>query len=156
MMTLIKNLMPNPTVIICTVAIAVATSAGWVANGWRLNGKIDRMMAEYSQAMAQAGQNAMRESARLQKLKDEALNEANRIAQVNAKAAAAARTELDRLRRQLANATDLSTATCPSTRDYAATLATVFGECATRIGELAEKADGHAADSRTLEGAFPK
>jgi hypothetical protein len=114
------------------------------------------MMSEYSQAMAQAGQNAMLESARLQKLKDEALNEANRIAQKNALAATAARAELDRLRRQLATAADLSTSTCPSARDYAATLAVVFGECSTRIGELAEKADGHALDSRTLEGAFPK
>lgn len=98
----------------------------------------------------------MLESARLQKLKDEALNEANRIAQQNAKAATNARTELDRLRRQLASTADLSTSTCPSARNYAATLATVFGECATRIGELAEKADGHALDSRTLNGAFPK
>ena len=98
----------------------------------------------------------MREAARLQKLKDEALNEANKIAQQNAKAAASARTELDRLRRQLASANDLSTASCPSTRDYATTLAVVFGECATRIGELAEKADGHSLDSRTLNGAFPK
>jgi hypothetical protein len=114
------------------------------------------MMSEYSQAMAQAGQNAMLESARLQKLKDEALNEANRIAQKNALAATAARAELDRLRRQLATTADLSTSTCASTRNYAATLSTVFGECSTRISELAEKADGHAADSRTLEGAFPK
>ena len=98
----------------------------------------------------------MLESARLQKLKDEALNEANRIAQDNAKSAASARSELDRLRRQLASANDLSTASCPSTRQYATTLATVFGECATRIIQLAEKADGHALDSRTLNGAFPK
>jgi hypothetical protein len=144
------------TLIAAAASLAIGLLSGWTANGWRLNAKIDRMMAEYSQAMAQAGQNAMLESARLQKLKDEALNEANRIAQENAKAAAAARGELDRLRRQLASTADLSTATCPSTRDYAATLATVFGECATRIGELAEKADGHAADSRTLNGAFPK
>jgi hypothetical protein len=98
----------------------------------------------------------MLESVRLQKLKDEALNEANKIAQKNAQAAASARSELDRLRKQIATANDLSTATCPSTRQYSATLATVFGECATRIGELAEKADGHALDSRTLNGAFPK
>ena len=148
--------MPSPVIIIYAVSIAVAAAGGWTMNGWRLNSKIDRMVAEHSQAMAQAGQNAMLEAARLQKLKDEALNEANRIAQQNAKAAAAARSELDRLRRQLANANDLSTATCPSTRDYAATLATVFGECATRIGELAEKADGHAVDSATLNGAWPR
>ena len=143
--------------LIAAIAVSIiAFTSGWVTQGWRMNSKIDRMIADHGQAMAQAGQNAMMESARLQKLKDEALNEANRIAQQNAQAAAAARTELDRLRRQLASANDLSTATCPSTRDYAATLATVFGECATRIGELAEKADGHAADSATLNGAWSK
>ena len=144
------------TLIAAAASLAIGLATGWTANGWRLNGKIDRMVAEHSQALAQAGQNAMLEAARLQKLKDEAVNEANRIAQVNAKAAAAARSELDRLRRQLASATDLSTSTCASTRDYAATLATVFGECATRIGEMAKDADGHAADSRTLEGAWPR
>ena len=144
------------TLIAAAASLVIGLATGWTANGWRLNGKIDRMVAEHSQALAQAGQNAILEAARLQKQKDEDVNEANRIAQVNAKAAAAARSELDRLRRQLASTNDLSTATCPSTRDYAATLATVFGECATRIGELAEKADGHAVDSRTLEGAWPK
>ena len=144
------------TLIAAAASLAIGLATGWTANGWRLNGKIDRMVAEHSQALAQAGQNAMLEAARLQKQKDEAVNEANRIAQVNAKAATAARAELDRLRRQLASATDLSTATCASTRDYAATLATVFGECATRIGEMAKDADGHAADSRTLEGAWPR
>jgi hypothetical protein len=114
------------------------------------------MLAEYSQAMAQAGQNAMLESARLQKLKDEALNEANKIAQANAKSAASARAELDRLRRQIASSNDLSAATCPSTRQYATTLATVFGECSTRLTEVAKDADGHAVDSRTLEKAWPK
>ncbi len=143
-------------VIAAASALIIGASSGWIANGWRLTGQIDRLRADHSQALAQAGQNAMLESARLQKLKDEALNEANKIAQDNAKSAASARSELDRLRRQLANTTDLSTASCPSTRDYAATLATVFGECSTRIIELAEKADGHALDSRTLNGAFPK
>ncbi len=138
------------------IAAVIAFGGGWVTNGWRLNGKIDRMMAEHSQALATAGQNAMNEAARLQKLKDEALDEANKTAQRNAQAAADARTQLERLRRQLANTPSLSSATCASTRDYAATLATVFGECATRIGEMAKDADGHAADSRTLERAWPK
>ena len=137
-------------------ALIIGVAAGWTTNGWRLTGQIDRLKADHSQALAIAGQNAMKESARLQKLKDDALNEANKIAQRNAQAAASARSELDRVRKQLANANDLSSATCPSVRDYATTLATVFGECATRIGELAEKADGHSLDSRTLEGAFPK
>jgi hypothetical protein len=146
----------NLSVIATAIAAVIAFGAGWTANGWRLNGKIDRMVAEYSQAMAQAGQNAMLESARLQKLKDEALNEANKIAQANAKSAATARAELDRLRRQLASSNDLSAATCASTRQYATTLATVFGECSTRLTEVAKDADGYATDSRTLEKAWPK
>ena len=145
-----------------TTAIAVAASlligflSGWTANGWRLNGKIDRMTAEASQALAEAGKNAMLESARLQKLKDEALDEANKTAQRNANAAANARSELSRVRQQLANSATISNATCASTRDYAATLAVIFGECATRIGEMAEAADGHALDSRTYQQSFPR
>ena len=146
----------NLSVIATVIAAVIAFGAGWTANGWRLNGKIDRMVAEYSQAMAQAGQNAMLESARLQKLKDEALNEANKIAQANAKSAASARSELDRLRRQLASSNDLSAATCASTRQYATTLATVFGECSTRLTEVAKEADGHALDSRTYQQSWPK
>lgn len=138
------------------IAAVIAFGGGWVANGWRLNGKIDRMMAEYSQALATAGQNAMNETVRLQKLKDNALDEANKIAQKNAQAAASARTELDRVRRQLASSLTINSSTCASTRAYAGTLADVFGECAARLTEVAKDADGHAADSRTLEKAWPK
>jgi hypothetical protein len=150
-------MIPIQTTLIAAVAsLAIGLGAGWTANGWRLNGKIDRMIAEHSMAIAEAGRNAMLESARLQKVKDDALNEANRTAQKNALAASAARSELDRLRRQIASQPSLSGATCASTRDYAATLATVFGECATRISEMAKDADGHSADSRTLQQSWPK
>jgi hypothetical protein len=134
----------------------IGLAAGWTANGWRLNGKIDRMNADASQALVEAGKNAMLESARLQKLKDEALDEANKIAQKNAADATRARTELERVRRELANRATIGNASCASTRDYAATLAVIFGECATRIGEMAEAADGHALDSRTLQQSWPR
>jgi len=98
----------------------------------------------------------MLESARLQQVKDEALNEANKTAQKNANAAASARTELDRVRRQLANSASIANATCASTRNYATTLATVFSECSTRLTEVAKDADGHAADSRTYQQSFPR
>ena len=98
----------------------------------------------------------MMESARLQKLKDEALDEANKIAQKNASAAANARSELDRVRKQLASSVTIGSAPCASTRNYAETLAVVFGECATRLFEMAKDADGHALDSRTYQQAFPR
>ena len=147
---------PNLSIVLYAASIAVAGVTGWTMNGWRLNGKIDSMVAEHSQALAEAGKNAMLESARLQKLKDDALDEANKIAQKNAADATRARTELERLRRELANRATVANATCASTRDYAATLAVIFGECATAIGEMAEAADGHALDSRTLQQSWPR
>jgi hypothetical protein len=98
----------------------------------------------------------MMESARLQKLKDEALDEANKIAQKNAVAASNARAELDRVRRQLASSVTIGSSTCASTRNYASTLSVVFGECSTRLVEMAKDADGHAADSRTFQRAWPR
>lgn len=154
---MLKNLMPPSTTVgAILIAAVIAFGAGWTTNGWRLNAKIDRMVAEASQALAEAGKNAMMESARMQKLKDDALDEANRIAQQNAKAAATARAELNRVRKQLASRATISDATCASARNYASTLSIVFGECATRLTEVAKDADGHAADSRTFQKSWPR
>ena len=143
-------------VITTAAALIIGATAGWTANGWRLNGKIDQMIARHSLDLSRATEVALNESIRLQKLKDEALDEANKTAQKNANAAASARSELDRVRRQLASSVTISSSTCASTRSYADTLAVVFGECATRLTEVAKDADGHAADSRTFQRAWPR
>jgi hypothetical protein len=98
----------------------------------------------------------MMESARLQNLKDEALDAANKTAQRNANAATNARAELDRVRRQLASSVTIGSSTCASTRNYASALSAVFGECATRLTEVAKDADGHAADSRAFQQSWPR
>ena len=144
------------TVIATAAALVIGGIGGWTANGWRLNGKIDQMIAKHSQDLSKATEAALNESLRLQKLKDEALDEANKLAQKNANAAANARAELNRVRKQLANSVTIGSATCASTRDYASTLAFVFGECASRLTEVAKDADGHAADSRTFQRAWPR
>ena len=150
-------MIPIQTTLIATIAsLVIGLSTGWVANGWRLNSQIDSMIARHSLDLSKATQAALDDTVRLQKLKDDALEEANKTARKNAEAATNARTELDRVRKQLANSVTIGNATCASTRDYAATLAVVFGECATRIGEMAIDADGHAADSRTYQQSFPK
>ena len=143
-------------IIIYAASVAIAAAIGWTANGWRLNGKIDQMIARHSQDLSKATEAALAETVRLQKLKDDALDEANKTAQKNANAAASARAELDRVRKQLANRAAITDATCASTRNYAATLSLVFGECATRLTEVAKDADGHAADSRTFQNSWPR
>lgn len=143
------------TLIAAAVAAALAGIAGWTANGWRLNAKIDRIHAEHAQDLAKANADALAKYTDMERKKQEALNEANKQAQRNARAADAARTELERLRQQIASGS-VSTATCGSVRNYATTLQAVFGECAARLEWLAKEADGHALDSRTLNGAWPK
>ena len=144
------------TVIAAAAALVIGALGGWTANGWRLNGKIDQMIARHSLDLSKATEAALAETVRLQKVKDDALEEANKLAQKNANAAASARSELSRVRKQLASSLTISSATCASTRSYADTLAVVFGECATRLTEVAKDADGHAADSRTFQRAWPR
>ena len=144
-----------------TLAIGVASAvvaglAGWTSNGWRLNSQIDRMVTEHSQALAKANADALAKYTAMERKKQEALNEANKIAQRNADAAFNARVDAGRLRSEIATSGSVSTATIASLRNYTTTLNVVFSECVGEIERLAEKADGHALDSRTLIGAWPK
>jgi hypothetical protein len=135
----------------------LAGAAGWTANGWRLNSKIDGMVAEHSLNLARANSDALVKYTSMERKKQEAIDEANRIAKANAAAAATARSERDRLREQVsANTYGLSTATSSSVRQYTTALSTVFGECIAEVERLAQAADGHALDTRTLMGAWPR
>jgi ribosomal protein L16 Arg81 hydroxylase len=114
------------------------------------------LKAAHAQALTQATEAARTESERLQRIKDEAINEAQTRAQENAVAAGRARTELDRLRRAIANgATTSADPACKATADRAATLGDVFGECAGELTEMGRKADAHASDLRTFHDAWP-
>ncbi len=144
--------------LLISAALLIATFAmGWTANGWRLNSKIDQLIADHERQVAQANADALAKYTVLERKKQEAIDEANKIAQRNARAATDARNDLERVRKQVNDtARGLPTATCPSARDYAATLSTVFQECVGRLEEMAKDADGHALDSRTLNQAWPR
>jgi len=142
--------------ILTMTAALIAGIAGWTANGWRLNAQIDRMVADHATQLAKANADALARYAAMEKQKQEAVNEANRIAQRNARAAASARADAQRLRNQIATADRVSTATVTSLRNYTTTLGVVFGECIGEVEGLAKAADGHAFDSRTLRQAWPQ
>ena len=147
----------NLTLIVAVVSAGVAGVAGWTANGWRLNAKIDGMVAEHSLALAKANSDALAKYEAMERKKQNAIDQANKIAQANAAAATALGLERDRLREQLsANTYGLSTASVASIRNYSATLSFVLGECAAELESMAKTADGHALDSRTLREAWPK
>jgi hypothetical protein len=141
---------------IAAAALAAAFASGFAVQGWRKDAQIAEIEAANSAAVAAATAQAMEQTTQMQRKKDAALSQANKRAQENAAAAAAARSERDGLRNQVNTATSaLPTATCSSARNYAATAAAVFEQCASALEELATKADGHATDSRTLTNAWP-
>ncbi len=143
--------------IIGAVILAATFVMGWTANGWRLNSKIDQLIADHERQVAQANADALVRYNDLERKKQEAVNEANKIAQRNARAATDARNDLERLRNQITNsAGSVPTASCTSVRAHATTLSTVLAECVGQLEAVAKDADGHALDSRALNGAWPR
>lgn len=69
----------------------------------------------------------------------------------------AARAELDGLRSDLAAGAAAASGESPAAcAQRAAALSDVFGQCAARYRDLAERADRHADDARTLMDAWPR
>lgn len=144
-----------PTPYLLAGALAVGLLTGWTANGWRLNGKIDEMVLEHTQALQVATQKALDETTRMQKEKDNAISKAQTQARANAVAADAARVERDGLRDDLvASRSSFTNATHASLTTYSETLSVVFEHCTREYSEMAAKADGHALDTTTLFSAW--
>ena len=120
-----------------------------------------------------AGQDAIKENARLELVREQArasraleqqqskqvigaINAARKRETVARSAAADARSELERLRDDLAAIRpNLSSDSLDACRKRADTLAAVFGECSATLEGMAGKADRHASDTLTLEQAWP-
>ena len=146
-------MLPNPYLLAGALAVGLLT--GWTANGWRLNGKIDEMVLEHTQAVLVATEKAAKETARMQGEKDAAVQKAVIQAQRNKADAVSARSERDRLRDDLvASRSTFAEATDTSLIEYANTLSVVFEQCTKKYSELAEKADGHATDAENLFSAW--
>ena len=146
-------MLPNPYLLAGALAVGLLT--GWTANGWRLNGKIDEMVLEHTQAVQVATQKALDETTRMQREKDNAVAKAQEQAKSNAAAADSARAERDGLRDDLAaSRTTFADSTHTSLAAYADTLSVVFEQCTREYSDMAAKADGHALDTTTLFTAW--
>jgi hypothetical protein len=144
---------PNPYLLAGAIGVGLLT--GWTANGWRLNGKIDEMVLEHTQAVQVATQKALDETTRMQREKDDAVAKAQAQAKSNAAAANAARLERDGLRDDLAaSRTTFADSSHTSLAAYADTLSVVFEQCTKEYSDVAAKADGHALDTTTLFNAW--
>ncbi len=144
-------------IIAAILSASLGYAAAWNYQSNRYGEQIATMQKDAAEATTKAVKEAMEKTQADQKRKDDALKEANLRSQKNALAAAAANRTVDSLRDQLTTArAGLPQSTCEAARNYAATLSDVFGSCTARLTELAEKADGHASDAKTLEQAWPE
>lgn len=111
---------------------------------------------EYAKAALKAVEVAQAETIRLQGIKDEAIRKQTARANANKVAAAAAATERDSLRDELAAASaklpSLSHQACLARADA---LTAVFDHCSGVVEGLARSAGGHLSDAMTLDDAWP-
>lgn len=132
------------------VAASLAAFGAWNVQDVR----IDQIQAQHARALADAEAKAQAETVALQELKDEAIRRANQRAIAQRNAADDARSELDRLRLDIA-ARDAQDSGSPGAH-AAATARALLSQCAARYSELAAKADRHASDAVTLHDSWPR
>ena len=138
------------------VAGALAFGGGWKVQEWRYGKQIAGIQAQHATALASANQKALDDTIKMQRAKDDAIKAAEQRAKTQAANAAVLRTERDGLRAQLAATTvQLSSASCPSIRQYATTLTGLFDQCAGAYQDMAGQAQGHAATVRLLIESWP-
>ena len=117
----------------------------------------DRAEAIYTKQLAEAQAAAMKREVELKAQVETALKGAKDREIVIQKSATAAASAAGSLRATLDGVrAGVPSATVQALRDATTTLSTVFGDCADRYQGLAEKADRHASDVRTLSEAWPR
>ena len=152
--------MISPTIIKALLIAAVAVALGFAWNGFIKHEQgigYQKAVAEYTVKLLEAKEAADKREQELSAQVQEAqANGLKREETIKALAAAVGKSS-DSLR-NTANAIRLGLphATVEAARTAADAFAAVFSECQGRYGSLAEKADGHANDVRTLEEAWPQ
>ncbi len=146
-----------PIQLIVAGVIAVASfGAAWQIQGNRYERTIAEQRAAQSAILVEAHANAKRETERLQEVANAAERKHNSRLTDLRRDLARTRGVADGLRNDLSAArSSLPDASCSSVRVHAATLNTVFGECAAEIEGLAGQAQGHAIDTLKLLESWP-
>ena len=144
------------TLIAAAIAATVSGFGVWRYQSNKYEAQIAEIRLEQAQDMAAASAKALEDFTAMQRIKDDAIIQAEHRAQINAQAAARAATSADRLRSDLnkANAR-IQSATREAVAQYAATVTDVFGQCVQEYRGMAEKADGHASNVKLMIDAWP-
>ncbi len=156
--------------ILAALVLASAFAAGWTAQGWRLGLKLEQQSHLQTSAELSGSRQAVADMAGFQRGFNDALSNFQQAQQGNIQA----QQELGLLLLDLRSTTAglrgdfaglperISAAAKPALAEYASTCTALFeamaaggGRLAEAGGELARQADGHAADARLMQEAWP-
>ena len=139
------------------LAMALASVAGWAANGWRLDAAHRADIAQRDAQLAAAKDLARLREQDWTTQRNQALEDANSRDQIIRTLAAGSAGASLGLRDTLgAISRGVPDASVEALRHSTTTLAAVLQNCQSEYRELAEKADRHASDALTLEQAWPE
>lgn len=146
----------NFTLIAAALSAALAAAGTWAFEDARHRAELGEIRLEQSTAALQAQTQARAAEQSINRKYQEALNAAQTRQATLRADADSARAESDRLREQSADAARRIAAAPPAAvAEYATAVGELLTDCSRRYQELGAKADGHAADVRTLIDAWP-
>lgn len=145
---------------ITTVAIAIGLACGLVIGGsgawvWQQH-RIDALKLEAQNVRIEQQRNARQALERVTAQRDKVQADAAKRSIDSRASAAAARTELDRLRVATDAAMRAAADNITACVDAAATATRLLDKCAAEYQSLGERADRHVNDIKTLVADWPK
>lgn len=142
---------------VVVVSSVVSFGAAWQYQGSRWKADVVNLKEAHTAALKAQADQALADYQRMEKQKDDAIQESKQAAEANRTAAAAAKRTADGLRKQLAKVPSLiATATESALREYAATSSELLGSCTAEYQRMADTAQRHATDVRLLLDAWPR
>ena len=146
----------NLTLITHAIAALTAAGAVWIFQDARWAADVADIRLNRANEQSAAVGKARAEERAINKTYQEALNAARTRETSLRRDIDAARAESDSLREQLSYAARrIADAPPAAVAEYATTVSELLADCSRSYQELAGKADGHAADVRTLTEAWP-
>ena len=146
----------NATAIACLASAAIAAAGAWAYQGYRYDTQLSEVQLAYSKRDFTALEAQYAETLRHQQQADTAAKNAAKRVRAAAADAAVLRDSLDRLRDAADTALRESSDSIAACTAHGAAVTELFGQCASRYGEVAGAADKWVNESMTLREAWPK
>lgn len=143
-------------IIAAVIGAASAGMGAWQVQGWRYGVQISEIEANHAKAVQDSIEAANTKQQEITSVYIKALNDARSREADLRRDVAAASDAANSLRKQAADAArQLASQPTETVVIYATAASELLSECGAEYQRLAEKADGHAADVKTMIEAWP-